>query len=87
MIGLFQSDFNDLAICAFRYALGRKTYITSTISYLLAQNKDGLTKSTRAVICRDILRAIKTENAGHQCDIESWQKLYNCLSGEQDAIS
>ena len=68
-------ELNDLMVCAFRYALGRKTYISKVISELLIKHKDKLSLSSRAVILRDIKRAFDTDNYGMEMDADVWLKL------------
>lgn len=68
------SVLSDLIICSFRYALGRKTYITSSISDLLIKCKSQLNEQDRKLIIREIEEAIRNDRAGMQCDVVSWKK-------------
>lgn len=68
-------EINDLMVCAFRYALGRKTYITGAISDLLIKYKDKLSVQSREAILRDIKKAFDTNNYGMEMDKEVWAKL------------
>lgn len=75
-------DFNDLAVCALRYALGRKTYITYTISNLLIRHKKSLTKNTKLCILKDLKYAFNNDACGMEKDKDAWLKLYQELLGE-----
>lgn len=73
-------EFGDLILCAFRYALGRKTYITSTISELIIKYKDNIDENDKEVITRDIRRSFETNNYGMEMDKEIWEKVLSELS-------
>jgi hypothetical protein len=79
MINIQNDEFGDLIICAFRYALGRKTYITSTIAELILKYKHLLDDNHCEVIIRGIWRAFETNNYGMEMDKEIWQKVLNKL--------
>ena len=71
------SDLEQIYVCAVRYGLGRKTYITGVISdYLLFQK---LSEHCRSVIKKDIEGC---EDYGHECDKKSWMKLLKKVSNE-----
>lgn len=50
------NDFQTLAIYAFRYAFGRKTYAVDEMINFLKSYKDDLDGNSVHVICRDIER-------------------------------
>ena len=78
-----RQDLNDLMWCAFRYALGRMTYVPATIAAIIVENIDHLNKTTRESIVRDIDKALIDDQAGMKCDSEEWKivkhKLLSCL--------
>lgn len=76
-------ELNDLMVCAFRYALGRRTYIAHTISELLVKYKDKLTDSSRMNIIRDIDRALVSGDFGMTIDKEAWIKLKEELKNDE----
>lgn len=51
-----------LPINAFRYALGRQTYVTAETSSWLISNWGNLTKNARFVIARDLREAIAEDD-------------------------
>lgn len=81
IINIRDDDFQDLCVCAFRYGLGRRTYITSALSNLLIRHSDKLNKYTRILIVKEIKEAIYKSNAGMEMDEQCWIELLNCLIG------
>ena len=58
-------DYGDrdmMAICAFRYCLGRRTYVVSECAAWLIRVWDKLDAKARAVIERDLLEEIKRDD-------------------------
>lgn len=76
---------DDLMICSERYALGRRTYIVSTINKYIRGNIKKL--SDRAIGCieRDI-RERKNDpfcnSYGDECDETDWMTTLNILQEE-----
>jgi len=67
-------DIKMLRLCSFRYALGRASYITNTVSTELIEHwkeMEGFQKQIQS----DIKRAIETGSAGHDCDIAEWRMI------------
>ena len=64
-----------ITICAFRYALGRMTYVTEHVSSYILDNWDEFSDQDKALFQREIKDAIENNLAGHQCDIDSWKKI------------
>ena len=62
-------------ICAFRYALGRSTYMPSVIVDEIVLNWDKLTEHDKKQIKDDIKHAIKHDMAGMGCDVRTWEKI------------
>lgn len=77
-------DLNTFYFCAFRYALGRMTYIVSDVTKLLIKaTKDGvLDAANRDLMTREIRRALDTDNAGMPCDQVEWKKLLKVLEND-----
>ena len=65
-------DLNTLFICAFRYAIGRKTYIASDVADILAKYKSELTDTAKALIKKEIAR----NELGSDCDTQTWDRLF-----------
>ncbi|MEK0411951.1 MAG: hypothetical protein RJA03_464 [Pseudomonadota bacterium] len=76
-------ELNDLMVCAFRYALGRRSYITYTISDLLIKHKDKLFAQSKESILKDIKKAFDTNDYGMEMDKEVWIKLQQELTNDK----
>jgi len=67
-------DLESIYICAVRYSLGRRTYITSLVSDFIIRQE--LSNQCKSVMERDIEDC---DDYGDNCDKESWMKLLNKL--------
>ena len=64
-----------MMIAAFRYGLGRMTYIVGVIVGEIIFNWADLNPSDQELIQREIREAILREQAGWDCDIAEWNKI------------
>lgn len=55
-IKLFEDDFNTLVVCAFRYALGRETYVVDDVAGIIEAHLDKLTEQTLQCLKQDFER-------------------------------
>ena len=84
-VNVTNDDFNSLAICAFRYAFGRRTYITKEVADIINAHLNDLDNRTLAAILMDFDRAHESEAVGldhvfgDDCDRDEWIKLENKL--------
>ena len=62
-------------IAAFRYALGRRTYIVEYVVDFIVNNWDELETSDRKLIIKEILDAKDKGCIGQDCDWKSWQRV------------
>ncbi len=74
-------DFNDvnqdiLMVCAFRYALGRRTYVVGTIANIIKANWDTMHCSRRAFYKKEIKEAVDKGWAGSELiDVPEWKSI------------
>lgn len=61
--------------CAFRYALGRKSYVTDAVSGIIIDCWDALPQERKDGYVRDIKEAIKNNEIGMESDKLSWQRI------------
>lgn len=61
-----------ILMCAFRYALGRATYIVGWVADELIAHKDALRPQWRQQTVRDIREAVGSERAGMDMDARRW---------------
>lgn len=73
-----------IAIAAFRYALGRMTYMPSHVAQWLEQHKDKLSDADRALIALEINEAAEHDTLGHECDRAVWLRLRDSLTSASD---
>lgn len=71
-------DITSLRICAFRYALGRSTYIVSSVVDELIDHWDEFKGWERDMMCNDIKHAIEHGIAGMDMDVKQWQRVLEC---------
>lgn len=66
----------DIIFLAFRYALGRATYVVLDVVEVLTANWDKLSPHIRALIHKEIEEAIIRERAGWKTvDVPEWEKI------------
>jgi len=68
---------NDTILAAFRYALGRQTYIVSSVVEDILKNWDNIDNNLKNLIKKEIEEAIEQNRAGMECDIKEWKKILN----------
>jgi hypothetical protein len=74
-------DFSDvnqdiLLICAFRYALGRRTYVVGSIAEILKSNWDHMHCARRAFFKKEIKEAVEKGWAGSELiDVPEWKSI------------
>ena len=66
---------------AFRYALGRKTYVVSEVVDYLIENWKELSNTTQFLIQTEIRIAIERKEAGMNMDVKQWKKLLKLPKG------
>ena len=81
---MYSVDTQLLYIAAFRYALGRSTYVVPAIAGAIRESRDLLTDDTARLMAREIEEC---QNLGMDCDAEVWHGLAEFLSkGVKDEI-
>ena len=76
-----KNEFEDLIFCSFRYALGRRTYIVSTVAEIILKHKDVITNNTKHLMIKEILEAVEKNQAGMDCDVHMWKTVVDELRG------
>jgi hypothetical protein len=77
-------ETNILMLCAFRYALGRRSYIVDDMANLLIKYKSTLNVYTRVLIIKEIKTAFETNNYGMEMDKDIWQIVLDHYEGKID---
>jgi hypothetical protein len=72
-----------IVFAAFRYALGRSTYIVTDVTDCIQRNASALPASDRAVMVREVRQAIADGRAGMPSDVAAWELTLERLSKGQ----
>lgn len=70
----------DITIgCAFRYALGRRTYVVDSVANEIERNVNEISEKTRKRIIVEINEAIWSGNAGADMDVKRWRQCRSAI--------
>lgn len=73
------NDFGDVMIMALRYALGRRTYVTSEVCTFIEQNIKYIDERIKHVMIKDIKEYLEKKNKGIICDDSCDEANFNNL--------
>lgn len=68
---------------AFRYSLGRRTYVVSETAKAIKMNVSRIQPKLRQRMIEEIEEAIRDGHAGMQMDIDQWQGVVEALRGAE----
>lgn len=74
-MNLHPNDYNTLILCAFRYALGRSSYVTEEISDIIRDNLTVISIHILKIIVKEIDEATRKKEIAMRCDREIWLGL------------
>lgn len=92
-------DFMTIMICSVRYAIGRRTYITSIVPKYVAKHVRELDDKALYVLHKDIVehgrptckqhpqcdaRGLYPDSYGDPCDYRSWMELLDAVEAEMN---
>jgi len=66
---------NLMVLAAFRYCLGRTSYIVGCCVDWLIKYWPEIDENTRKIILDETKRAIEKGDAGDRCDVTDWKRL------------
>lgn len=73
----------DITIgCAFRYALGRMTYVVDSVASEIERQIEDISTKTLVRFRQEITEAIVASRAGMQMDVERWSKCRIAINDE-----
>lgn len=90
---LNDEDYDELLICAVRYALGRRTYVVDDVCTMVRNNRKNISNNTLSVIIRDIIDFGRNNNHeidldspayGDECDLNDWMQTLSQLQIEDN---
>ena len=67
----------NILFMAFRYGLGRSTYVVKEVCEELIENWNLLNVETKKLIHKEINQSINEDKIGHQIDKFEWLKILN----------
>lgn len=76
----------DTLCCAFSYALGRKTYIVSTVIRDLQHNMLTIPPETRRMMLEEISERYAIGALGDQIDVDLWLAFADRLKNVNEAL-
>lgn len=79
-------DDRLILIAAFRYALGRMTYMPSVVAGAIESCWPELTGHDRRLFKNEISKAIELGHVGMQCDAATWGRILE-LGGNDDKMT
>ena len=77
-------DLKDILCCSLRYALGRRTYITSLVANYIMEHKELIDDKVKTIMLKDLENYFENRNDYYkddECDYQSWLKLKKWLEG------
>jgi len=82
-------DLDDeiLLFCAFRYALGRRTYVVGTIVRKLIKEFENIHPINREKYVKEIDEAISKDHIGSDYDKEDWLKVKALFTPENHCVA
>ena len=81
-------DLKDILICALRYALGRKTYITSLVADYIMEHQELIDERVKNVMLNDLNNYFRCrkgtitrfgKSTDDNCDYNKWLQLKKWL--------
>lgn len=68
-----------VAVCTFRYALGRRTYVVTHVADWLIANRDKLGQRNKDLIVREIDEQDQRWGLGDDCDRRDWLRVREAM--------
>lgn len=73
------TNYENVLICALRYALGRRSYMVGVVTNYITYELPKLSDMCKRFMTYDIEEA---HDYGDECDKEKWMRLLKKLKGE-----
>lgn len=83
VIDVKNSDFGLILNCAVRYAIGRRTYVPSSIIGFITPMLPQLDNRTIHCFDQDIVDAKYTSGYGDDCDKRDWMRFHEAVKSEK----
>lgn len=79
-------DQSDLTLCAFRYCMGRMSYIVSEMCAHLREHWNEIRPEFQHIIESEIQEAIDKNCCGMDMDCEAWLSLLKWIQNRQEHL-
>lgn len=70
-----------ILICAFRYAIGRRSYVVGEVASELRAHSLSLSNKAKALIVKEIKEAEKADALGMTIDEKEWMRVVDVFTG------
>jgi len=80
---LQEKDEEEVLFCAFRYGLGRMTYITGFLADVIVEAWPRLSERMKNQILEEIHKGISEDRLGMDMDKRQWLRIVERASGER----
>jgi hypothetical protein len=74
------STEESILFCAFRYALGRMTYVVNEVATYIIDRRHSLSADFAKLVIREISEAEAKGRIGMDCDHEDWMNVRRALT-------
>lgn len=82
------NGYDIILMCAFRYALGRKTYVVDYVTKAIHSYWPEMRESTKSIFVKEITEhQEKFGNLGHDIDKQQWLSIVDRYNSEKFTIS
>lgn len=79
-----KNDHRLITLCAFRYGLGRKTYIVSQLIDWILHKWEEIPDDVRGLMVLEVNRALEKDAAGDECDRQMWKMFLDFAKNYKD---
>lgn len=86
LISIGDRELDEMLFMSFRYAFGRRSYITSVCGDLLIKYASDINEHTKTAICYEIGVGLHDGVYGMEMDKSGWLSVLKALGGDVDAI-
>lgn len=69
----------DTLLCAFDYAIGRKSYVVANVVRDLTENAELMSRQGRNHVIANIRKHQSNDELGYEVDRQHWIRLFNYL--------
>lgn len=72
-------EFSDILFLAFRYCIGRMTYVVQDMHTYIKKHGQHLSNKNKSLMRKEIRTALDHGHAGMECDRQIWEDVLRLL--------